>query len=259
MFGAETLSLKISMRCVIMQNEQKTILVTGASRGIGAETALALSAKDGIRVLALSRNTEKLAQLCSRALKEHHKANIIALEFDLETGNLAELAEHLRSTYGHLDGLINNAASIVVKPFAELEADDFYRVFGLNVFRTAMLIKNLLPMLRREGPRKTHIVNISSMGGFQGSAKFAGLSAYSSSKAALCGLTECLAEELKDQHIAVNCLCLGAVQTEMLAEAFPGYIAPVSPKEMGAYIAGFALTGAGYFNGKSIPVSLSTP
>ena len=97
------------------------------------------------------------------------------------------------------------------------------------------------------------------MGGFQGSTKFAGLSAYSSSKSALSGLTECLAEELKDRNIAVNCLALGAVQTEMLGKAFPGYKAPLSAAKMAEFICEFALTGQLFFNGKIIPVSSTTP
>jgi NAD(P)-dependent dehydrogenase (short-subunit alcohol dehydrogenase family) len=97
------------------------------------------------------------------------------------------------------------------------------------------------------------------MGGVQGSAKFAGLSAYSSSKAALCTLTECLAEELKLENISVNCLALGAVQTEMLSKAFPGYRAPLSASEMAEFIVQFARSGHYYFNGKILPVSSTTP
>jgi NAD(P)-dependent dehydrogenase (short-subunit alcohol dehydrogenase family) len=105
----------------------------------------------------------------------------------------------------------------------------------------------------------SHIVNIGSMGGFQGSAKFAGLSAYSASKAALHNFTECLAEELKERKISVNCLALGSAQTEMLEKAFPGYESPVMAFEMGKYIADFALTGHKFFNGKVLPVAVTTP
>jgi NAD(P)-dependent dehydrogenase (short-subunit alcohol dehydrogenase family) len=104
-----------------------------------------------------------------------------------------------------------------------------------------------------------HIVNISSMGGFQGSLKFAGLAAYSTSKAALCAFTELFAEEYKATGIHMNCLCLGAVQTEMLAAAFPGYIAPTSASQMAHFIADFALNSGAFFNGKIIPVSSSNP
>src|SRR5208282_5900863 len=99
------------------------------------------------------------------------------------------------------------------------------------------------------------IVNISSIGGVQGSAKFKGLSAYSSSKAALINITECLAEEFKERGIAVNCLALGSVQTEMFSAAFPSFEAALTAEEMANYISEFAVTGNKYFNGKVIPVS----
>ena len=97
------------------------------------------------------------------------------------------------------------------------------------------------------------------MGGFQGSAKYSGLSYYSASKAALACLTECLANEFTGFGISVNCLALGSVQTEMLNEAFPGYKAPVDAKQMAEYISGFALTGHKFFNGKILPVAIGNP
>jgi NAD(P)-dependent dehydrogenase (short-subunit alcohol dehydrogenase family) len=97
------------------------------------------------------------------------------------------------------------------------------------------------------------------MGGVQGSAKFPGLAAYSSSKAALANLSELLAEELKEKNIRVNCLALGAAQTEMLETAFPGYKAPVTAAEMAQWVGWFAINGHRFFNGKVLPVALSTP
>jgi len=129
--------------------------------------------------------------------------------------------------------------------------------FEINVFAPITLIQTLLPLLQKG--KQPHVVNIGSMGGFQGSTKFKGLSAYSSSKAALACYTECLAEELRDSHISFNCLALGTVQTDMLNQAFPGYKANLSPEEAGKYIADFALTGQKFFNGKVIPVNTSTP
>ena len=105
----------------------------------------------------------------------------------------------------------------------------------------------------------SHVVTISSMGGIQGSVKFAGLSAYSSSKGAVITLSELLAEEYKEDGIAFNVLALGSVNTEMLQEAFPGYEAPLSAKEMADYIYNFALTGNKYYNGKVLQVSATTP
>src|SRR5581483_7914106 len=102
-----------------------------------------------------------------------------------------------------------------------------------NFIGHVRIIQNLLPLM----PANAHIVNIGSMGGFQGSSKFPGLSAYSASKAALHNLTECLAQEFIDLGIKVNCLALGSAQTEMLEKAFPGYESPVMAFEMGKYIA----------------------
>ena len=112
-----------------------------------------------------------------------------------------------------------------------------------------------LPFLKEN----SHVLNISSIGGVQGSLKFPGLAAYSSSKGALLTLTELLAEEYKDSKISFNALALGAVQTEMLEEAFPGYKAPVSAAEMAAYIFNFATTGHRFYNGKILQVSSNTP
>ena len=141
--------------------------------------------------------------------------------------------------------------------FETVSYTELQKVYQVNVFAPYYLTQQLLPLLGKKS--KAHVVNISSMGGFQGSAKFAGLSAYSSSKSAIAGLTECLAEELKEKNISVNCLAIGAVQTEMLAEAFPGYQAPLTPNQMAEYIFDFALKGHQYYNGKILPVSSSTP
>ena len=97
------------------------------------------------------------------------------------------------------------------------------------------------------------------MGGIGGSSKFPGLAAYSSSKGAVNILTELLAEEYKETGPAFNTLALGAVQTEMLAQAFPGVQAPLSAMEMAEYIFKFSLEGQQFFNGKVLPVSSSTP
>jgi NAD(P)-dependent dehydrogenase (short-subunit alcohol dehydrogenase family) len=97
------------------------------------------------------------------------------------------------------------------------------------------------------------------MGGIQGSAKFPGLSLYSAAKGAVAVLTEAMAEELKERGISVNCLAFGAVQTEMLARAFPGYQAPINPDQIANFVADFCINGQKYFNGKILPVSISTP
>lgn len=231
----------------------KRFLITGASKGIGFETALALCRQD-CRVLALSRDEAGLSQLQMAA--EGIGGSLNTLPYDLLKPDTASLLEWI-NRQGGLDGLINNAGLLLNKPFAELTMADWQESFSVNLFGAVSLIHTVLPFLQVSAT--AHIVNIGSMGGFQGSSKFPGLSAYSASKAALANLTECLAEELKGDGISVNCLALGAVQTEMLETAFPGYQAPVNKDEMGEFVAWFARQGGRFFNGKILPVSVSTP
>lgn len=225
----------------------KNIIVTGTSRGIGLELVKKLAA-EGHRILALSRNERTVADL--------KLENVHAFSCDLTRDeDLEKASEYVKIEWGQVDVLIHNAGAIVNKPFEEITPKEFEKVYNINVFGVAALTQKILPIMKKNG----HVVTVSSMGGVQGSMKFPGLSAYSSSKGAVITLTELLAEEYKETGPSFNVLALGAVQTEMLAEAFPGYEAPVKPAEMAEYIAEFALTGQKYYNGKLLQVSNSTP
>jgi NAD(P)-dependent dehydrogenase (short-subunit alcohol dehydrogenase family) len=233
----------------------KRVIVTGASRGIGFELVKQYCA-EGHEVIALSRNQEKLKILQSEVLMENPDAKIYLLPFDLVKGDFQSvLIPYIYKCFSKVDILINNAGSLVSKPFAEITEQELDRVYKVNVLSVFKLIQTLLPSFSDDA----HIVNISSVGGVQGSVKFPGLTAYSSSKAALVGLTECLAEEFKETDLTFNCLALGAVQTEMLEEAFPGYQAPVTAESMASYIKDFSLNGNQFYKGKVISVSKSTP
>lgn len=234
------------------------IIITGASRGIGYELVKLLSADTNNTILAISRNAQKLDQLKKECISLDPASKVIPIPCDLNDKKavdnlLSEIKKHVKTIHV----LINNAGAIVNKPFSEISVEDLEYVYRVNVFSVVRMIQGVLPIMDTD--QRSHIVNISSIGGFQGSLKFAGLSAYSSSKAALVCLTECLAEEFKEKNIAFNCLALGATQTEMLNEAFPGYKAPMSAKQMAAYIAHFSLTAHQHMNGKIVPVSLSNP
>jgi NAD(P)-dependent dehydrogenase (short-subunit alcohol dehydrogenase family) len=224
----------------------KNIIITGTSRGIGYELALQF-AKAGHQVLALSR---KIPQ----ALLGNE--NITCLSVDLSNGSeLEKVQGFLAKSWKEIDAVIHNAGSLLLKPFSETTQEDFENIYKVNVFGVANLTRVCLPYLQKG----SHVVTISSMGGIQGSLKFAGLAAYSSSKGAVITLSELLAEEYKERGIAFNVLALGSVQTEMLQEAFPGYQAPITAKEMADYIFNFTLTGNKYFNGKVLQVSSTNP
>lgn len=225
----------------------RNIIITGTSRGIGFELAQ-LFAKEGHQVLALSRNDQPCKNL---QLK-----NVVSLSCDLSMDAQIKKAEdYVKENWTHVDILINNSGLLINKPFNEITSQDFLEVYQVNVFGVAALTKAVLQYMKKEG----HVVNISSMGGIQGSMKFPGLAAYSSAKGAVITLTELLAEEYKETGPAFNVLALGAVQTEMLEEAFPGYKAPLTAKEMATYLMDFALNGNKYYNGKILQVSSSTP
>ncbi len=228
------------------------IVVTGASQGIGYEVVKKLLSETEHEVFALARNKKKLESLQKYALN----ATFQFQAFDLLKENFQkDLIPDIVKSLGKVDVLINNAGLLINKPIQDLTNKDFDDLFNMNVKSVFKLVRDLLPQFNENA----HIVNITSMGGFQGSAKFPGMSLYSASKGALGILTECMAEELKDQHIKTNALAIGAVQTEMLTKAFPGYKAPVNAGEMADFIIDFALKGHHYINGKIIPVSLSTP
>ena len=181
--------------------------------------------------------------------------NVSTHHLDLEFFDEKKISDVI-ANIGPIDILINNAGYLVKNSFNKLSHEDFLKSYQINVIGIMQCVQAAIPKMN---PNGSHIVNISSMGGFQGSVKFPGLSAYSTSKAALCSFTELFAEEYKDSGIKMNCLCLGAVQTEMLEEAFPGFKAPHSPEEMASFIYTFALTQGDFMNGKIIPVSQSTP
>ena len=225
----------------------KNIIITGTSRGIGFEL-VKLFAKAGHKVLALSRNEKPI-----QSLKLEH---VSCFSFDLNDNKAYEKVESfINKEWQHVDVLINNAGKLLNKPFSETEIVDFESVYRTNVYGVAELTRVILPFMKKT----SHVVTISSMGGVQGSMKFPGLAAYSSSKAAVITLTELWAEEYKESGISFNVLALGAVQTEMLEEAFPGYQAPTTAVEMAEYIQGFSLNGNKYYNGKLLQVSNSTP
>ena len=232
------------------------IIITGASSGVGFEAVIELILSGKHKVIALARSQSKLERLLEIATNLNPECSLYAIAFDIVHDDYGSLQQFIAANFDNrVDILINNAGVLINKPFMQLLESDFVEMLQSNFIGHVRMIRGILNLM----PQGSHIVNIGSMGGFHGSAKFPGLAAYSASKAALHTLTECLAQELTEQNIKVNCLALGSAQTEMLEKAFPGYQSPVMAYEMGKYIADFALTGQQFFNGKVLPVALSTP
>jgi len=225
----------------------KNVVITGSSRGIGFELTKLFSDK-GFKVFALSRNISIISNL--------KLPNVVPYYLDISSEkSISKVVKLISKELMQVDVLINNAGNLINKPFSQTSFHDFESIYKVNVFGLAELVRQFIPYFCKS----SHVINISSIGGIAGSSKFSGLSAYSSSKGALNILTEMLCEEFKDSGPSFNCLALGAVQTEMLEEAFPGYQAQVSSLEMANYIYKFSLEGNKFFNGKIIPVSTSNP
>ena len=222
----------------------KTIVVTGTSSGIGHQICIQ-AAKMNFHVISVSRNIEPLKNI----------GGIESFSIDITNKDYVdEFITNLKSRKIKIDILINNAGYLVSELFGDTTYDSFKKTFDVNVFGLAEITRSLIPIINSDG----HVINISSIGGVNGSKKFPGLSAYSSSKAAVIALTEVLAEEYQNGP-SFNVLALGAVQTKMLKEAFPDYNAETKPEEMAKYILDFAINGNKLFNGKLISVSNSNP
>jgi NAD(P)-dependent dehydrogenase (short-subunit alcohol dehydrogenase family) len=229
------------------------IIVNGGSRGIGREIVLHMAGDKDNQILVTGRNEKNLKEITGST----KNGNVSSVKMDLSTiaNDIKAIKDQIYNRFSKVDILINAAGNLVVKEFLNVPDRDARQMMEANFFGPATFIKLVVPLMG-DG---SHIVNISSMGGFQGSSKYRGLAYYSASKAAMACLTECLAEEFRELGIRVNCLALGSVQTEMFEKAFPGSKAPVSAKEIARFIADFAVNGSKFFNGKILPAAVANP
>ena len=229
------------------------IIISGGSRGIGREVALNLAADKNNQILVTGRNEGMLKTLQESCPNEN--VSYLTMDISIFDKEIEAVKGHIYNRFSRVDILINIAGLLVVKDFLTISGQEARDMMETNFFGPAALIKLLVPLM----PARSHIINISSMGGFQSSSKYPGLTYYSASKAALSCLTECLAGEFLEAGIAINCLALGSVQTEMFESAFPGFKAPLGPVAMAEFISYFALNGNRFFNGKILPVAVNNP
>ena len=198
--------------------ENRIILVTGASNGIGREAALTY-ARYGARVILLGRNAETLQQT-EQAINQLNKQQASSLLLDLSLAtpeSCHQLAEQLADWVPRLDGVLHNAGILgEIIPLAELDPAVWREVMQINLDATFYLTQALLPLLLKSDAGS--LVFTTSSVGRTGRS---GWGAYAVSKFATEGMMQVLADEYKNRHLRVNCINPGGTRTKMRASAFP--------------------------------------
>ncbi len=191
-----------------MTEPKKRALITGASSGIGRETAMAF-ASSGIDVALLGRSVEKLAEVENAVAKTGVKAKAYVVDL----ANLSHVEEKISQIvldFGNIDILVNNAGMGYTGTLSETPLSDWQQVIDLNLTSVFACIKGILPSMRENN--KGTIINVASIAGKQA---FANWGAYSVSKAGVIALSQALAQEERANGIRVTAICPGAVNTEI--------------------------------------------
>jgi 3-oxoacyl-[acyl-carrier protein] reductase len=219
--------------------KNRTALITGSSRGIGAATAVLL-AQSGVKVMLTGRDREALTRLQARIGETGGMAQYVVGDL-ADPGWPAELVRRTADRFGGLDILINNAGITLAKPVASTEPEEWDRVMAINVKAPFLITRAAIPFLRESSSGA--IVNITSVVGYKG---YPNQGAYTASKHALTGLTKVLAKELHEDGIRVFSVAPGGVATEMISRVRPDIDsdALIAPEEIARTVV-FLLTQAG--------------
>lgn len=187
----------------------QTVLITGASRGIGRAAALRFI-KEGWNVAAQYRTGEEEARRLEQEARQLG-GNLLAFPADVaDRQQVQQLVDEAQRAFGRIDALVNNAGIAQQKLFSDLTDEDWDRMFDVNVKGMFYCCQAVLPgMIHRKAGS---IVNLSSIWGIAGASCEVH---YSAAKAAVIGLTKALAKELGPSHITVNCVAPGVIDTEM--------------------------------------------
>jgi NAD(P)-dependent dehydrogenase (short-subunit alcohol dehydrogenase family) len=201
----------------------KTAIVTGGGRGIGAATA-ELLASHGARVMLASRTESEIRNIASVIANSGWCPTDVSSE-----SQVTSLFNQTLERMGPVDILVNCAAVLSSESVESLSLDAWNEIQAINITGTFLCCREAFRQMKGRGGA---IVNVSSLGGVQGTEKFPGYSAYTTSKYAVIGLTESLAVEARSQNIRVNCVAPGAVDTQMLKKAAPELKTKTSPLDI---------------------------
>lgn len=190
----------------------KTVLITGASRGIGREIAIKF-ATEGYNVVLNYKNSESKAKtICNQIEKLGVKCLMVKADVSIES-EVVDMVNLVLKTFGRVDVLVNNAGVALSKLFQLTTTDEIAQVFGVNTFGVINCSKAVVPSMVSDKAGK--IINISSIWGKVGASME---TIYSASKGAVIAFTMALAKELAPSNISVNCVCPGVIDTDMLIE-----------------------------------------
>jgi len=226
----------------------KVAIVTGGGRGIGRATAL-LMAREGARVVICSRSQAELDEVAAQSEAVSTLCGSVADETFVER----LFTEAARIT-GRVDVLVNNAATLGRRLFAELEPSLWDEVLGVNLRGAYLCSRAAFKQMAAQSPMGGTIVNLSSLSGIHGPEKFPGLVAYNVSKAGVLSLTDSLAVEGKPYGIRVNTVGPGAVDTAMLREAGHGLKAGATPEDIARSIVFLASDASHPMTGANVEI-----
>ena len=190
----------------------KTVLITGASRGIGREIAIKF-ASEGYNIVLNYNSSEAKAKTIAKYIEDMGvKCLLVKADVSVES-EVIDMVNVALKEFGRIDVLVNNAGVALSKLFQLTTTDEVARVFGVNTFGVINCSKAVVPSMVSEKAGK--IINISSIWGKVGASME---TIYSASKGAVIAFTMALAKELAPSGIAVNCVCPGVIDTDMLLE-----------------------------------------
>lgn len=191
-----------------------TIIITGASKGIGKTIALKM-AEHKVNLVLIARNKDLLAKL-QKEIK-NHGSQCISIAADLtQKGAISKVVSKVVEEFGGIDVLINNAGLAMSMPILETSEEQWEQIMTLNAKVPFFLSKEAIPHLAKS--ERGTIINISSVVGRKG---YVNQAAYASSKHAVTGFTKVLSEEVKPKGIRVHLISPGGVATEMVTTMRP--------------------------------------